>query len=226
MDFEALVHTRKSVRGFKEKPVPRAVIEEIIEIAKRAPSSMNTQPWHVHVLTGEPLEQVRRRNMEEMIAGAKPKRDIVSRMANIRACIAGDRSTSPRNYSARWVSPATTSRCGRIGCCAASGNSMRRCRWCWPMTAFSIPVRSAISISARSATASCWRRGIAGSARVINGQGITRSDIVREVAGIPEDQVIMTCVAMGYPDDEFAANSVKSDRQPNSDFVRYVGFSD
>ena len=78
MDFEALVHTRKSVRGFKAKPVPRAVIEEIIEIAKRAPSSMNTQPWHIHVLTGEPLEQVRRRNMEEMIAGAKPKRDIVS----------------------------------------------------------------------------------------------------------------------------------------------------
>ena len=46
MDFEALVKTRRSVRGFKVEPVPRSVIEEIIEIAKRAPSSMNTQPWH------------------------------------------------------------------------------------------------------------------------------------------------------------------------------------
>src|SRR6201990_3755237 len=78
MDFEELVNTRRSVRGFKAEPVPRAVIEEIIEVAKRAPSSMNTQPWHVHVLSGEPLEQVRRRNMEEMSAGAKPKRDIVT----------------------------------------------------------------------------------------------------------------------------------------------------
>src|ERR1700761_1803926 len=78
MDFEELVHTRKSVRGFKTDPVPRAVIEEIIEIAKRAPSSMNTQPWHIHVLTGAPLGQVRRRNMEEMMAGANPQRDIVS----------------------------------------------------------------------------------------------------------------------------------------------------
>ena len=78
MDFEELVNTRRSVRGFKPKPVPRAVIQEIIELAKRAPSSMNTQPWHVHVLTGEPLEEVRRRNMEEMLAGAKPKRDIIS----------------------------------------------------------------------------------------------------------------------------------------------------
>ena len=78
MDFEQLVNTRRSVRGFKDQAVPRAVIEDIIEVAKRAPSSMNTQPWHVHVLTGEPLEQLRRRNMEEMIAGAKAKRDIVS----------------------------------------------------------------------------------------------------------------------------------------------------
>ena len=68
MDFETLVQTRKSVRGFTREPVARTVIEDIIEVAKRAPSSMNTQPWHIHVLTGEPLEEVRRRNMEEMIA--------------------------------------------------------------------------------------------------------------------------------------------------------------
>ncbi len=29
----------------------------------------------------------------------------------------------------------------------------------------------------------------------------------------------MTCVAMGYPDDDLAANAVKSDREPNGDFV-------
>jgi nitroreductase len=78
MDFGELVQTRRSVRGFKKEPVPRSLIEEILEVAKRAPSSMNTQPWHVHVLSGEPLEQVRRRNMEEMIAGARPQRDIVT----------------------------------------------------------------------------------------------------------------------------------------------------
>ena len=51
-----------------------------------------------------------------------------------------------------------------------------------------------------------------------------RSDIVREDARIPEDEIIMTCVAMGYPDDNFAANAVRSDREGNADFVRYVGF--
>ena len=37
MEFEELVNSRKSVRGFKPEPVPRAVIQEIIEVAKRAP---------------------------------------------------------------------------------------------------------------------------------------------------------------------------------------------
>src|SRR6185437_15567255 len=101
MDFEELVQTRRSVRGFKNEPVARTLIEEILEVAKRAPSSMNTQPWHVHVLSGKPLEHVRRRNMEEMIAGASPKR-ASSAMASIRACIGIVRSRSPRSCSARW----------------------------------------------------------------------------------------------------------------------------
>ena len=53
-----------------------------------------------------------------------------------------------------------------------------------------------------------------------------RSDIVREVAGIPDEEAIMTCVAMGYPDDSFPANAVRSDRQENGEFVRFHGFAD
>ncbi|WP_247297266.1 MULTISPECIES: hypothetical protein [unclassified Bradyrhizobium] len=43
---------------------------------------------------------------------------------------------------------------------------------------------------------------------------------------IPEDEVIMTCVALSYPDDSFAANAVRSDREHNDEFVRYVGFAE
>nr|WP_249815325.1 MULTISPECIES: hypothetical protein [unclassified Bradyrhizobium] len=48
----------------------------------------------------------------------------------------------------------------------------------------------------------------------------------REVARIPEDEVIMICVAMGYPDETFAANAVRSDREHNDEFVRFVGFAE
>jgi nitroreductase len=68
---------------------------------------------------------------------------------------------------------------------------------------------------------SAWERGLG---CVINGQGIMQSSVVREHAGIPDDENIMICIAMGYPDEDFVANTVKSVREDNQNFVRYVGF--
>lgn len=76
MEFETLVQDRRSIRGYKPDPVPRELIEEIIETAKRSPSSMNTQPWFFHVITGEPLERIRRGNTERMLAGAEVQGEI------------------------------------------------------------------------------------------------------------------------------------------------------
>ena len=53
--YDDVVNGRRSIRGFKPDPVPRALIEEIIALASRAPSSLNTQPWNFTVVTGEPL---------------------------------------------------------------------------------------------------------------------------------------------------------------------------
>ena len=66
-----------------------------------------------------------------------------------------------------------------------------------------------------------WERGLG---CVINGQGIMQSDVVHEHAQIPDDESIMICIALGYPDDSFPANHVRSERADNSDFVRYLGF--
>jgi nitroreductase len=54
--FAAVDHaitTRHSIRAFLRTPVPRETIEQILAVAARAPSGTNTQPWQVHVLTGE-----------------------------------------------------------------------------------------------------------------------------------------------------------------------------
>lgn len=51
---DAVIRSRKTVRAFGPEPVPQARLVEIIEVARTAPSNFNTQPWRVHVLTGEP----------------------------------------------------------------------------------------------------------------------------------------------------------------------------
>jgi nitroreductase len=49
---DAAIISRRSVRAFLPTPVPRQILEEILAVAARAPSGVNTQPWKVTVLTG------------------------------------------------------------------------------------------------------------------------------------------------------------------------------
>ena len=50
--YEAVVG-RRSVRRFLSTPIEEAVIDSILRAAARAPSGMNTQPWLVHIVTGD-----------------------------------------------------------------------------------------------------------------------------------------------------------------------------
>jgi nitroreductase len=50
---DAAITSRRSIRAFLDKPVEQADIARILEVAARAPSGTNTQPWKVYVLTGQ-----------------------------------------------------------------------------------------------------------------------------------------------------------------------------
>lgn len=50
--------SRRSIRAFLPTPVPREEIESILEVARHCASGVNTQPWHVHVLTGTAKDRV------------------------------------------------------------------------------------------------------------------------------------------------------------------------
>jgi nitroreductase len=50
---DAAINSRRSIRAFLPTPVAREDIEELLQVASRAPSGTNTQPWKVYVLTGE-----------------------------------------------------------------------------------------------------------------------------------------------------------------------------
>ena len=57
--FQAIVNERRSIRAFKSDPVGREVIDAVFAPALRAPSNCNTQPWFVHIVTGDKLEKLR-----------------------------------------------------------------------------------------------------------------------------------------------------------------------
>ena len=223
MEFSELIQARKSIRGYQQKPVPREVIEEIIEVAKWAPSSMNTQPWHVHVVTGEPLERIRRGNTENMVKGVPPKRDFPMKEAYEGIHRKRQVDIAIQLFDAMGI---------------ARDDKERRTDWVMRgFRQFDAPVSLVLTYDkylepaaisqfdlgafSHAIVLAAWERGLG---TVINGQGIMQSAVVHEHAGIPDDQCIMICIAMGYPDEEFVANQVKSTRESNERFVKYVGF--
>jgi len=223
MEFSNLIKERKSIRGYQKRPVPRQVIEEIIELAKWAPSSMNTQPWHVHVVTGEPLERIRKGNTENMLAGVPPKRDFPMKESYEGAHRKRQVDIAVQLFEAMGI---------------ARDDKARRTDWVMRgFRQFDAPVSLVLTYDkylepaaisqfdlgalSHAIVLAAWERGLG---CVINGQGIMQSAVVREHAGIPDDQNIMICIAMGYPDEVFVANQVKSVREDNHQFVRYVGF--
>ncbi|UYQ62967.1 nitroreductase [Streptomyces peucetius] len=69
MDVYEAVDSRRAVRAFSDKPVPKEILERVLAAATRAPSSGNLQPWHLYVVTGEPLAELKRRATARALAG-------------------------------------------------------------------------------------------------------------------------------------------------------------
>ena len=223
MEFETLVNTRRSVRGYKTDPVPRALIEEIIQVAKGAPSSMNTQPWNLYVVTGKPLDNIRHGNTERMVAGVKPQRDFPTKEAYEGIHRQRQIEIAVQLFEAMGIE---------------RDDKERRTDWVMRgFRQFDAPVSIVLTYDkilepaaigqfdlgaiSYALCLAAWERGLG---TVINGQGVMQTPVVREHAKIPDDQNILTCIAMGYPNDDFSANSVKSRRAEIGDFVSFVGF--
>lgn len=225
MQFDDVVMGRRSIRGFKPDPVPKPLLREVVNMATRAPSSMNTQPWHFHVVSGAPLDRIRHGNTERNLAGVPASREI--RMHGPYQGVHRDRQKAIAvqlfdSMGIEW------------------GDKPSRQDWVLRgFRQFDAPVsvvvtfdksldRNDIAIFDCGAVVNClvnaaWSRGLGA---VINGQGIMQSPVVREHAGIPDDQIIMSCVAMGFPADGFAANEVVSKRRPVDDVLNFVGFDE
>ena len=67
---DAAITSRRSVRAFLPTPVPRQTIEDILAVASRAPSGVNTQPWKVTVLTGSAKDALSQKILAEHDARA------------------------------------------------------------------------------------------------------------------------------------------------------------
>ena len=223
MEYHEVINGRRSTRGFLDKPVSVEVLKEVIELAVRAPSSMNTQPWHFHIVTGEVLDNIRRENTKRNVDGVPPSREIKSplgyqgkhreRQVEIAIQLFQEMGIKRDDAEGRqdWVLRGFRQFDAPVAIIVTFDEELKED----DISKFDCGAAVNGLVNAG------WSKGLGA---VINSQGIMQSPVVREYAKIPDNQIIMICVAMGYPDEEFPANKVISKRRPIEDVATFHGF--
>lgn len=215
------IASRRSVRGFLPTPIPRETVEAILELAARAPSGSNIQPWHVYVCMGDARKRISAavqdayetnvaehkeeyqyypRTWREPYQARRRKigKDLYSLLNITREDKAGMRRHFGRNYDF-FGAPVgiffTMDRDMEIGSWLDLGMFMQNV-----MTAARI---YGLETCAQQAHAQFHR-------------------IICPIMGIPESQMLICGMALGYEDRDEPANRLVTERAPLQQFARFV----
>jgi nitroreductase len=75
LDILTALRSRRSCRAFRPDPVPRALLEKILDVARWAPSGGNLQPWRVIAVAGKERDEIVRLAGEALFSGVNEEGD-------------------------------------------------------------------------------------------------------------------------------------------------------
>ena len=218
MEIIEAIRTRRSIRSFKPDPVPKKVLEELLDICRWAPSGGNAQPWYFSVLGGKVLDEVKVR-LEEKVEtswdGATftntnpdfPRRTaaypetLMHRVQSLRGPMYGV-VAKPNDENREEKMREYRKKCQRF---FDAPNAIIICSEDPNPTAM-----SAIGIVSQTICLAALAYGLS---TCIMGFTVLWPDIYRELLGIPESKPIATSIAIGYPDLEAPINNFVRTRE-------------
>ncbi|MFC1858293.1 nitroreductase [Thermodesulfobacteriota bacterium] len=223
MNILEAIRGRKSIRGYKPDPVPQEILSEILEAAGRAPSTMNTQPWEFHVMTGDVLDKVRQGNVEKVTSGTPPEPEHVMIGWSPDSVFAG----RPKALGIQLFQLMGVER----------GDKEKRDAWMLRgFRFFDAPAAIVIVVDNALTTQGplldigltvqtiCLGAMEFGLGTCIEGQGVSYPDVVRSNVDIPDSKKIIISIAIGYPDWDYPANNVAAAREPLENTAQWYGF--
>lgn len=217
------ITSRRSMRAFLPTPVPREVVERILDVAARAPSGTNTQPWKVTVLTGAALQRLSTR-----ILAAHD--DLAGR---------GKHTEEYPYYPTEWVSPYIDRRrkvgwdlYGLLGIGKADKAAMhaqhgRNYRF------FDAPVGLIFTIERILQQGSWLDYGmflqnvmVAARARGLHtcpqAAFTPYHRLIEDELQLPAGEMVVCGMALGHADPDAVENTLVTEREPVSGFARFV----
>lgn len=218
---EALL-SRRSVRGFLAKPVPRAVLEDLLMLAGRAPSGTNIQPWNVYVASGD----ARQRITDEILAARAAGKD--------------EHKDEYAYYPTQWRDPYLRRRrdlgkalYGHLGIPKEDKAGMAR-HFQRNYEFFGAPVGLFFAIDRDLEVGSWLDLGMFVQSVMIAARAhglhtcpqqafAQYHNIIRPIVGIPDEQVLVCGMSLGYEDADEPGNRLRVEREPVGNFVRFIG---
>jgi nitroreductase len=218
LSVDEAILQRRSVRGFLPQEVPQATLEEIFDLAQRAPSNCNVQPWVPHVVSGQTLARMRaalvdagRRELPiQPDWPADGKFDGIYRARQVDAAV--------QLYGAMGV--ARSDLVGRRAAYVRNLDFFGAPHAVFIFMPHPFDTREATDIGmyAQTLMLAMTARGIATCAQGALG---LYPPIVREMLGLPETQRLLFGISFGYEDTASKANAARVGRAPPHEAVRF-----
>ena len=220
---EALL-TRRSVRAFLPTPVDRATVEELLTLASRSPSGSNIQPWKVRVVAGEVRQRLSRAILEALDRDGYEKH---KREWNY--------------YPVNWREPYLARRrkigwdlYGLLGIRKGDfENTEKQRRRNYEF--FGAPVGMIFTLDEDLEIGSWLDLGIYLSSLMVaaRGRGLDTCPqaafadfhgVIRRELGIPEKEIVICGMGLGYADPDAVENRLVTERAPAAEFATFEGF--
>ncbi|TPE51629.1 nitroreductase [Amaricoccus solimangrovi] len=221
-DFGSLMRRRRSVRAYLDRPVARESIEEILRLARMAPSGANLQPGTFHVLTGAPLGDLVAR-LDAALAEGLPETAEYSYFP--------EPMPAPLRARQRAAGYALYRALG-IGRRDVEG---RRRQFRRNYAFFGAPVGIVVTIDRNMGKGCFMDLGmslmallLAAEARGLGATGIgalaNYAPTVHRFLDLPEEEMVVCGVALGWPDPGAAENAVRTEREDLPAYASFRGF--
>ncbi|MCI8910928.1 MAG: nitroreductase [Oscillibacter sp.] len=219
MELRAAIQERHSIRGFLDRPVPRETLEQVLELASRAVSAQNTQPWKLCVARGEPLDAIRAETAGRVREGLPldmdyPPLEGVYRRRNIDVAKqlfgAMDIAREDRERRDWWTERGFRFFDAPVAIILCMDSSLEEA-----------PYRLDLGCLIQNICLAAMEYGLG---TCVEYQGIAYPDVLRKHLGLSEDLRIACGIAVGYPDPDFPANHVVTGREPLENTVTWHGF--
>lgn len=222
MNVQDAVNSRQSIRAFMPTPVPAETIRRVVEMASRAPSGGNLQPWHIDVMAGKPLELL--------------KTEMQQRLQSPDAPEAAAYDVYPKNLPSPWrdrrfqVGEAMYARLG-----IPRDDRPARLRWFASNYAFfGAPLALFCSVDRLMGPPQWSDLGmyLQTLMLLLRAEGLDSCaqecwamypQTVGRALDLPANRILFSGMSIGYRDPSHPVNELVSERAPLDEWARFIG---